>query len=289
MECSMTSLAGMFHAIFAAAFFSAASHALAAPPTACTPIANAASLLHPGALVLLGEMHGTQESPRFTADLVCAAATSGPVILGLEIPRDEQSRIDGYLASKGSAGERARILAGAFWTRPMQDGRSSEAMFGLIERMRGLRARGRDVRVVALDRAAGDPSNRDEAMAARLRETKAVAPKAIVIALNGNFHNSLAPDGATAPMGARLRDLDPVALTVAYSGGNLWMCDTSCGLHAIKGSDTNTAVWSIELVPVSMGDRRWNGVFHVGALHVSPPAVPAPRTPDSGTSATPDR
>lgn len=266
-------------ALSIAAHFAAASLANAAQPSACEPIANAAPLLYPGALVLLGEMHGSQESPRFTADLICTAATRASVILGLEIPRDEQARIDGYLASHGTVDDRSRVLAGAFWTRPMQDGRSSEAMFGLIERMRDLRVHGRDVRIVALDRATGDPTDRDKVMAARLREAKSAVPKAIVIALNGNFHNSLAPDGASAPMGARLRDLMPTALTVSYTSGRIWACMPDCGMHAIEGSKKSAAAWSIELEPVSIGDRRWNGIFHVGALHASQPAVADPHAP----------
>ena len=285
MKRSSIPHASTLRAIPAIALLAMASLAYAGPPTPCAPIANAAPLLHPGALVLLGEMHGSQESPRFAADLVCNAAAHGVAILGMEIPRDEQSRIDAYLASKGGADERARVIAGTFWTRPTgsQDGRSSAAMFDLIERMRDLRAHGRDVRIVTLDRAASDPTDRDEVMAARLREAKAATPKAIVIALTGNIHNSLAPDGAQAPMGARLRNLDPTALTASYADGSIWACMPDCAIHAVEGSKKAAAAWSIELDPFAMGERRWSGVFRLGALHASPPAVsdahvPAPRS-----------
>ncbi len=46
-----------------------------------------------------------------------------------------QSRLNDFLRSAGSAQDRAALLSGPFWRRDSsgQDGRSSEAMFGLVE------------------------------------------------------------------------------------------------------------------------------------------------------------
>jgi hypothetical protein len=41
---------------------------------ACTPVANAESLIKPGRIVLVGEMHGTREIPAVVADLACMVA-----------------------------------------------------------------------------------------------------------------------------------------------------------------------------------------------------------------------
>src|SRR5687768_14904456 len=49
------------------------------------PIAGADSLLVPGALVMIGELHGTQEIPAFVGDLACLAASRGVAVrLGVE-------------------------------------------------------------------------------------------------------------------------------------------------------------------------------------------------------------
>src|SRR5688500_348536 len=52
-------------------------------------------------MILLGELHGLEAVPAFAIHLACRlAATGKPVLLALEIPRQEQDRIDAFLASK---------------------------------------------------------------------------------------------------------------------------------------------------------------------------------------------
>lgn len=43
----------------------------------CTKIPGSAALLAPGKVVLLGELHGTNESPSFVASLACNAVVAG--------------------------------------------------------------------------------------------------------------------------------------------------------------------------------------------------------------------
>src|SRR6185436_14170191 len=89
---------------------------------------------------LLGEIHGTCEAPRATLAL---ARQSLPARIGLEIDVDEQPRIDAFLRD----GDRAALLAGPFWTRDFQDGRSSQAMAALLDDVRQLRLSGADLDV----------------------------------------------------------------------------------------------------------------------------------------------
>jgi hypothetical protein len=44
------------------------------------------AVVKPGALVLLGEIHGTNEIPDFVGDAACAGARKGRVHVGLELP-----------------------------------------------------------------------------------------------------------------------------------------------------------------------------------------------------------
>ncbi|HTQ81108.1 MAG TPA: hypothetical protein VMM92_14000, partial [Thermoanaerobaculia bacterium] len=110
------------------------------PPPQCPAIAGLAPLLAPGHGLLLGEVHGTVESPAFLANAVCLALQAGrSVTVALEIPLQEEARFEAYLGSAGSAADRTALLAGAFWQDPYQDGRRSQAMLALLESLRRLR------------------------------------------------------------------------------------------------------------------------------------------------------
>ena len=53
--------------------------------------------LAPGGFLVLGELHGTQEVPRFVGQTLCHAAHAGaPVVLALELPAREQRALDRY-------------------------------------------------------------------------------------------------------------------------------------------------------------------------------------------------
>src|ERR1051326_1106924 len=104
------------------------------PAAACDPVDGLGPLLEPGSVLLLGEMHGTEESPAFVDRAACLAHKAGqPVTVALEIPVQEEPLISAYLSSQGGEKDRAALLRGSFWADPYQDGRRSKAMLGLIE------------------------------------------------------------------------------------------------------------------------------------------------------------
>ena len=50
----------------------------------CAPIGGATPLLETGRVVLLGELHGTEQSPAFVASLACHAVAAGlDLVVGL--------------------------------------------------------------------------------------------------------------------------------------------------------------------------------------------------------------
>ncbi len=246
----------------------------------CRQILGAEKILKPGALVMLGEMHGTQEAPQFTGDLVCAALSKGfHVNLALEISIEEDARITQYLHSSGLDPDKRALLAGPFWTDTYQDGRRSAAVLDLIDRARSLTMAKKPLRVVLLDSGGGD---RDQGMATRLRQTAGAEPKAITISLTGNFHNRINPESsnAPAPMGSYIADLHPVALNEAYAQGSAWFCTgdgASCGAQSLSAAKVVSGLpaWSLD-TKMPTADRywiQWNGVFRVGNPNASPPAV----------------
>lgn len=214
-----------------------------------TNIAGTVERIRSGAggerLILLGETHGTRETPDLVGALVAAYAAEGPVLLGLEIPCSEHAAISRYLASDGGEPARATLRATPFWTvsEDQHDGRRSEDMLDLIEALRVLRRDGHDVAILSYDvapsfnRSSGDA--RDAAMAGRVRAAYAALPRGRLVVLAGNVHAMLRkPDPAPAqmpvPMGHYLLDLGPYSVRIDASSGQWWGCSNRrCGPHPV--------------------------------------------------------
>jgi hypothetical protein len=228
---------------------------------------------------LVGEMHGTNESPAFVAALACHILTSGRTLtVALEIPRTEQDRVRSYLLSSGSAADRAAMLKGAFWATDKADGRSSAAMVDLIERLRYLRSLQLPlIDVVTIDVAAGEEgavNDRDRLMSQAFdRVTK--TPSDHVVGLVGNYH-AKKTDGA--PWNPRLRFmagyLPPGGLTsldVGYDGGAAWVCMPECGVTDF-GASSKTAAQGFSLRLMDKDGGAYDGIYEVGRLSPSLPA-----------------
>jgi len=194
-------------------------------------------LLATNDVVLVGEIHGTQESPAFVADAVEVALDQGRrVTVALEIPQDEGPVLQAYLKSPGGAEsggagceEAVFVKQRPFWESYFKDGRSSKAMCKLIQALHRLHAQGRPVSLLTIDPRplppAGSPVHADqrglrqtprdvgmaEALARSVETSRRSAPEvphALLIALTGNLHQRLergAPwDESYEPMGYRL-------------------------------------------------------------------------------------
>jgi hypothetical protein len=268
---------------------SAASPASAASALlSCKPVEGLAPLLVPGSVLLLGELHGTAESPAFTANAACLALAAGrPVTVALEIWQEEEARIATFLASEGAAADRAALFASPFWRDSYQDGRRSEAMAALLDDLRRFHHAGWPVQVTLLDRQVnGSSQDRDRAMAERLRGFVAAAPKDLVITLTGNLHPRLAKgvpwDKSYENMGFLFLQAVPgvkaTSLNVRSTGGTAWYCqglnggESSCKVWPVKGTP-GTGAQKVVVHPSLDGDG-FNGIYEIGRATASPPAVP---------------
>ena len=93
------------------------------------PIIGLAGRASKGQVMLLGELHGTREVPRFVALGTCQVASRGtPVTVGLELPVENQERVRRFIASAGTEQDQALLMESPFWRSPYPDGRSSEAV-----------------------------------------------------------------------------------------------------------------------------------------------------------------
>lgn len=241
----------------------------------CAALAGADKILSPGARIHVGEMHGTVEIPRWFGELVChATKLKTPVRVGLEVPADEDAAIAAYLKS-GAPADRAALLRGAFWTDKYQDGRRSQAMLELIDRVRALRKGGADIDLATFDKK---PPNRDRAMAERLLAAVNKAPKATWLILSGNIHarKTQGPFKYTLMAGELAKLGAPfVTLNSGYGGGTAWVCtnDNDCGPHVWGGGPARPV--GVVLEPTK--DGAYDGWLNVGNIQYSPPAA-APLT-----------
>jgi len=229
--------------------------------------------------LVLGEVHGTREVPAFVAGYLCAAARQGrPLTLAIEIPAAVQGAIDAYLASAGAPQDAERLTAGELWRRPMQDGRSSAAMLALFSDILRLRARGADIRVVAIDGEAA-PKAREALLAANLARALDESSGRQLVALVGGLHAIREKGRRFDPQYESavylLAERKPLSLTVGTAGGSAWICrgntPATCG----------EAQWDINRVtPAPAGpfsltppSGQFDGVFYVGRTSASPPAL----------------
>lgn len=256
--------------------------ALAVAASTCEPRLPTPVAVSAARIVIFGEIHGTQQIPEAVANRVCSLITQGKTVrLVLEIPANEQERIDTYMKSRGQAEDQEAMLAGAFWSRPLinnrsiQDGRASKAMLALLERARQhAQATGR-LAVVAASAYKGRQDT-DELMATAIRVATQDGPEVSVVALMGSVHASGARgtpwDAAYEGVGYRLHDLMPVIVDVQHAGGSAWVCMS--GTCEEKKLFAPTAYHQSELGYGPPERQVFTWSLRLGVVSASPPAVP---------------
>jgi hypothetical protein len=251
------------------------------------PIIGMGKQVKKGGVLLLGEMHGTQEVPRFLAQASCQSVVAGtPVTVGLELPVESQERVAGFLTSEGTDADWLKLMDAPFWRSPYPDGRSSEAMANMLEQLRQLRSRGLDVEVFVFDHPRLSGQVREEAMAATVLSRVKHAPDRFFLVVSGNIHPRTKPglpwDGKYQPMGLLLSKhvKGVVALDMAYDSGTAWICavegkgrksQLDCGVRDATGKDNGDRFF-VHLWGGS-NDAGYHGVFYVGPVNASAPAV----------------
>ena len=250
------------------------------------PIEGAEALVGP--IVVLGELHGTTEIPAAFAGLVCQAAARKPretVLVGLEMATSAQGEIDAYLESDGGEAAAGALLANGFWNREYQDGRSSQAILGLLDTLRRYRAAKLKIVVRAIDDVTvRSMAERDATMAAALLNAIAETAPAQTFVLIGDVHSRVLsgypwkPDAPYLPMGALLRTTHPdmIGLHVKHGGGSSWNClsavASECGARDFPARAVEGRTPRIELSPGEIEKTGWSGSLYLAAVTASPPA-----------------
>ena len=252
--------------VFAAAILACAS---ASAAESVTPVTGLDPFFVSGSTLLVGEVHGSAEIPQLLWSMACNFARAGaPIVVGMEIPSLEQAGIDRYLASSGSAGDRKQLLDGAFWSSEFKDGRSSEAVFGLIERIRAARHRGVsiDFQAVVDSTPGGDY---DAAIARGIERVRGRNRDAVLIVSAGNNHTRV--DTVAAAGGIlRQRGISFTSLDVVTGGGTVWGCGDGCKVHDFDSGHAPSRTWHVDMTPIA--GRIWDGTIFIGRVSASPPA-----------------
>ena len=261
----------------------------------CGALAGAEALLDEtrGQVLVIGELHGTNEAPGFAGALACLALTAGEsVALGLEMSSDEQAALDAFMDGQGDGPARTDLLAGSFWDG--QDGRATEAMARLLEAAQGWRSMGLAIEARALDfgdadadlfEQFGQDGLRDRAMVRNALDAARRVDRVIVLV--GNIHARRTAfefgERRIDTMGTLSEPGDFAFVNTVYGAGEAWNCRMIHGAHRCQsfpaGSDTVSGdprvLSDAETEAFRTRDAYDHFVF-LGPATVSPPVRPKP-------------
>lgn len=198
-------------------------------------------------VLIVGELHGGNETPDLVGSLTEDALASRPVRVGLEMPHAEQLALDTYLRSAGSDADKATLFKGSFWRT--RDGRSSTAYFRLIDTLRALRNKGDNVNVFTMEPVYGDKASVEAAGGYQKVKERGMAqaiqhaithgdPKQLVIALMGNFHSRYDSDNPSpSQLGPsvteQLANERPFVVLPFARNTSAWNCQQGgCAVHS---------------------------------------------------------
>lgn len=196
-------------------------------------------ILKPENAILIGEVHGTNESAQFVEGMVNLWLASGEkVLLGLEINQDYQETIDNFMQT----GNFDLIKNMPFFNREpqLQDGRSSVAMANLIKSL----YKKNNLKIVCLDMPSSIKyhQKRDSIMGANAIAALNTNTNWKLISLTGNVHNKTELGGFGYPMGywmlnsreLKLSKENVASVDIVYEAGSSWNCRGVNGTSVCK-------------------------------------------------------
>lgn len=226
--------------------------------------------------VVIGEVHGTNESQALVAELLYRVAPMRTVLLALELPEASQAAVDRYRASEGKQADVERLLADSFWSG-FSDGRNSLSMLRLIEASRVLNAAEADIRVVCMDPSdANDARERDAGMARLVEAAAQGLTDPLTIVLVGNYHSR--------PIAAHERDAGALNLVselrrparvvnLAAARGEMWVCvRDGCGVQPVSKPRPGQGLDQAVLDPIPSPDRHTFETLRLPVFTASFPA-----------------
>ena len=257
-----------------------------ASPEGCHAPGGIDSLDDRGRGLVIGDMHGTVESPGVLKSILCRELQEGRrLVVAMELPADEQGSLDAFMTDASSEAA-VRLTAAASWRRAIQDGRHSNAVLQMLLLARAYALAGAPLRLLAIDpgftTAKADPNARDAGMAVRVRAAAAtLQPGDRMIVFVGNVHARKlrgplfpgAPAGTpTEPLGFLIADLGFLHLNVVGDGGALWTCTGPARCGEVQMGPSGKSPATAPAVRPSR-DAAYDAEIFVGTFTASPPAA----------------
>ena len=256
----------------------------AAPSTACTAIPGWDQVMAEEKVrwIVIGEVHGTTETPAIFADAVCLpAAERGSVVIALERPSRDQRAIDAFMASDGGSAARREFYKALIWHMG-KDGRSSQAVFAMFDKLRQMHLGGRVSHVVAFqDVDTRDPPNvgqgpYDERLAEIVRAAGGLGATVVTLVGSAHARKTEANFGKPfMPMATHLPTDQTLTLYADGNGGTAWFCNgptpANCGPHVV-GTAGEPARRGVVLQPVM--DGAYDGLLNLGVVTTASPPQP---------------
>lgn len=181
-------------------------------------------------VVLVGDVSGSNEIPRFMRALTChfLRQQQGEVQVGLPLPVSMQEALGVWMASAGTPADRAALLAHPFW-RDGKDGRASMAMLELLGFYHDLAARKMHVRILPLLNAEGKLQAGE---VAGLLSAKPPNANPVIALLERDLLGE-APDSVASLL--EQAAVNPARLHLRFAGGGkVWACRAAgCGIQPI--------------------------------------------------------
>lgn len=217
-------------------------------------------------LIMVGEMHGTNEPAKLVVGLAQLMSNSGDSVqVGLEIPPEQMTK---YLRQNSDS----NIYSSDFFAIGHNDGRSSIAWIEVISKLN----KNLKVRIFFYDANNSDCKNvddRDSVMYLKIKSKIKEHPKWKTITLSGNIHNMLLPFNGQTKMALYLKRDDELnienkicSLNHYFQNGTM-LNNTGSGLELNKvinaDSDYSKTVNYdnyLLLLPENK-INRYNGVF----------------------------
>jgi len=254
--------------------------------------------------VVFGELHGTNEGPRFVGSLACALARQNKRVL---VAIEHDASANAALQAAWNSNNFEEKLTKLFFAG-RSDGVGSKAMFDMVVGLHRLKVGGFPVAIVAFN-GFGDEHQQSrfadlpgqgphEAAQAENIATAAMAQSYDqVLVLVGSVHARKTPivrnGHAFDPMARRLSQYGrAVLLNMRHADGTSWNCqlkpgadptikaigleDLECGEHPNKGEPQlgPEPFIGLEKADPVDGPPAFDGFFWVGAVSGSPPKVP---------------
>ncbi|WP_338845365.1 hypothetical protein V8J88_16765 [Massilia sp. W12] len=245
---------------------------------AATPCADSKGQVLPqGKLLIVGELHGSQEIPAYVGRLLCAYAEQKlPVILHVEFPESHQEAFNAFMNEADEAKAEKLVLETDKWSKWMADGSTSRAMLDLFKLARKLRQSGTQVLLNAFTSTTGLPPPltpglafvqhySEAAKAANVEMRMAQYPDYRHLVLVGESHAEKYAARPWLPMAYRLSRLLPVrTLGFTFDAADAWVC---------RGPKDKIICGATAIGPRKISPLEFDEVVHIPKLSASPPAV----------------